>query len=141
MNKILPTRRTLLQTAAVATPALAATSVRGAEGEPNVTTDPTSKRLHKPISDRICVLYNLDGHILHTHREVIFPGARNRTGDELEARARELARARGHDIGALNALRFERKDPSSVYRSFIYRVDVATKTLVSLDAATDAIVS
>jgi hypothetical protein len=137
MDKISATRRMILQTAAFATPAFAATSVRASEQEPNITINGTSKAPHKPISNKICVLYNSDGRIVHVHREVTLLGGQIFTDAEIEARARKLAMAQGHDTDALSALRIAGNDYE---RSAVYRVDVATKELVKQDGVTNAVI-
>jgi hypothetical protein len=81
----------------------------------------------QPILDKICVLYNREGRIVHTHREVTMPGGRTVTDDEVEAHGKELATAAGHDIRALSALRVAAEDYDE---SSAYRVDVEKKELV-----------
>jgi hypothetical protein len=85
----------------------------------------------KPISDKICVLYDpLDGRVVHTHRVLTMPGGRDVTDEELEERAKDRAKRAGHDIKGLSTLRVTSDvcDCSSQYR-----VDLATKKLQKLE--------
>jgi hypothetical protein len=81
-----------------------------------------------PVADKICVLYNSDGLIVHTHREVTYSGGQPRTDDEVEKHAKAHATKAGHDISALSTMQVRTED----YDASAHRVDVAKKRLVSM---------
>jgi hypothetical protein len=93
-----------------------------------------NRSLLTPQSDRLCILYNRDGHILHIHRVVSFYGSPSVTED-IETAARARAKAAGHDVTTLSALEIagEQYDGSS-----LYHVDVARKQLVKTNETTPA---
>jgi len=85
----------------------------------------------KPESEHACVLYDpKDGRIVHTHCIVTLPGGQKVTHKEVEARAKEVAKQAGHDIGELSVMHFA---ADAYDASTVYHVDLTTKQLVKLE--------
>ena len=87
-------------------------------------------QIPKIISDKVYLLYDGRGHILHTHRVVSAAGSKVITDEDGEKRARAQAEAAGHDVTVLSGLVV----PGDKYDSSShYRVDVAAKQLVKTE--------
>jgi hypothetical protein len=86
-----------------------------------------NKEILKPESDKLCILYNQDGYILHIHRVVSFPGSHTMTAGDIEVAAKARASKAGHDVSKLSALQVsgDKYDGSS-----LYYVDTKRKELV-----------
>ena len=85
----------------------------------------------KPVSNKVCVLYHRnDGCVAHTHRVLIIPGGRDVTDEEVETRARDMAKLAGHDITSLRTLQVPGKQHDGASH---YQVDVATNKLKKLE--------
>jgi hypothetical protein len=83
--------------------------------------------LEKPVSQKICILYDpRDGRVVHTHSVITMPGGQEVTDAEVVARAKECAKQAGHDVASLTALRIE---PDECDGSSQYHVDLANKKL------------
>ena len=85
----------------------------------------------KPVPKKVCVLYDgKDGRVLHAHRVLTMPGGHDVSDEELETRARDMAKRAGHDIISLSTLRVPgggHDGPSH------YQIDLATNKLKKLE--------
>src|SRR5690348_13868632 len=87
-----------------------------------------SPRLSEPEAVHAVVVYDPStGAILHRHIVVRYPGGRTEERHELEARALELAAARGIDTSRLRVLHV---DHAELAEEVEHRVDVERQTLV-----------
>jgi hypothetical protein len=87
-----------------------------------------SPGLPEPEAVHAMVVYDATtGTILHRHIAVRYPGGRVQERHELEARALELAAARGIDTNALRVLHVDR---AALADEVEHRVDVDRQTLV-----------
>jgi hypothetical protein len=88
----------------------------------------------KPEEVRICLLYDpRDGRILHHHMVETYPGADKVDQKEVELRAHALAARFGTDTSKANALHL---GPDDIDPSKLYKVDLATLTLIELPKPT-----
>jgi|SRR5271166_6674659 len=82
------------------------------------------------VADRLALVYDSSGRILHHHRVTTLQGRRTRT--EVEVREAALAHAKSaqaHDwVGEASVLLVE---PHELEAGHTHRVDVASQTLVS----------
>ena len=85
----------------------------------------------KPVSNKVCVLYDRkDGRVLHMHHVLTMPGGHDVSEEELETRARDMAKRAGHDITSLSTLRVSGEDHDV---SSHYQVDLAKNKLKKLE--------
>jgi hypothetical protein len=88
----------------------------------------------KYISNKVYLLYNVRGDILHAHRVVSVAGGKVITDEDVEKRAKAQAKAAGHDVTVLSGLAV----PGDKYDSSShYRIDVAAKKLVKSEGYPD----
>jgi hypothetical protein len=87
----------------------------------------------KPISERICVLYDpTTGKIAYGHREITVGDGRVVSEEAFEAQTRQLAATRGRrDPSGLKSLHLSGVTLKSRQR---YKVDLSSRTLVEVDA-------
>lgn len=84
-------------------------------------------KLRKPISDKVYLLYNERGDIVHTHRVVSLRGGKVINDEDGEKRAKDRAKTAGHDLTILRTLIVSGEEYDSASH---YRVDVSSKKLV-----------
>ena len=86
-----------------------------------------------PEYERVCILYDpSDGHVVHRHTFTKFAGGKDMSEKEVEGRALEIARKRGHDVGKLKALHVSPTEHSNAKN---YRIDTKSLRLVEIPFA------
>ena len=85
-----------------------------------------ANELRERISNKVCVLHDATGRVVHIHRAVTLAGGRIMTDDELKERTRERAKAAGLDVSALSTLQVDGEKHEDLCN---YRVDIATGQL------------
>jgi hypothetical protein len=89
------------------------------------------ERLSKPVSVRVCVLYDPhDGRVVHTHRVLCMQGGRESTDEEIEANCKDAAKRAGHNVSEVSLMHIAGEHYE---RNARYRVDMATKKLQKLE--------
>ena len=89
-----------------------------------------SSRFGEPTSHKICVIYDpANGHIVHAHHVLTFPGAQEDADSEVEAKALALlARRTGKDVSGFGVLHV----PSGEYqRGKRHRVELPSRRLIA----------